>query len=132
MKAIDRQAIANIRQRGLVDNPTPLNNHIYVAGQEGYQNNSGVAAFNPDQARRDLDDLGWTLNGPFRQKDGRLLTIRLVLFDALRNRQIAQVAQNSLAQVGVELDDRREVRRQLLHELHHPGGFRHRAVRLGR
>ena len=104
MKAIDRQAIANIRQRGLVDNPTPLNNHIYVAGQEGYQNNSGVAAFNPDEARRDLDALGWTLNGPFRQKDGRLLTIRLVLFDAQGNRQIAQVAQNSLAQVGVELD----------------------------
>ena len=37
MKAIDRQAIANVSQRGLVDNPTPLNNHIYVAGQEGYQ-----------------------------------------------------------------------------------------------
>ena len=104
MKAIDRQAIANVSQRGLVDNPTPLNNHIYVAGQEGYQNNSNVVAFNPDQARRELDELGWKLNGPFREKDGRPLTIRLVLFDALTSRQIAQVAQNSLAQVGVKLD----------------------------
>jgi peptide/nickel transport system ATP-binding protein len=104
MKAIDRQAIANIIQRGLVDNPTTLNNHIYVAGQEGYQNNSNVVAFNPDQARKDLDDLGWRLDGPFRRKDGRPLTVRLVLFEALSGRQIAQVAQNSLAQVGVQLD----------------------------
>ena len=104
MKAIDRQAIANVSQRGLVNNPTPLNNHIYVAGQEGYQNNSNVVAFNPDQARRELDELGWKLNGPFRAKDGRPLTIRLVLFDSLSGRQIAQVAQNSLAQVGVKLD----------------------------
>ena len=104
MRAIDRQAIANVSQRGLVDNPTPLNNHIYVAGQEGYQDNSNVVAFNPDRARKDLDDLGWKLNGPFREKDGRPLTIRLVLFEALSGRQIAQVAQNSLAQVGVKLD----------------------------
>ncbi len=104
MRAIDRQAIANVSQRGLVDNPKPLNNHVYVAGQEGYQNNSNVVAFNPDQARKDLDELGWKLNGPFRSKDGRPLTIRLVLFDALSSRQIAQVAQNSLAQVGVKLD----------------------------
>jgi len=104
MKGIDRQAIADISQRGLVDHPTPLNNHVYVAGQKGYQDNSSVAAFNPTQARKDLDDLGWKLNGPFRQKDGRTLSVRLVLFDALSGRQIAQVAQNSLAQVGVKLD----------------------------
>jgi glutathione transport system ATP-binding protein len=104
MRAIDRQAIANVSQRGLVDRPTPLNNHIYVAGQDGYQDNSNVVAFNPDQARKDLDELGWKLNGPFREKDGRPLTIRLVLFEALTGRQIGQVAQNSLAQVGVKLD----------------------------
>ncbi|MBV8928075.1 MAG: ABC transporter family substrate-binding protein, partial [Mycobacteriaceae bacterium] len=38
-KGIDRQTIANVTQRGLADNPTPLNNHVYVAGQQGYQNN---------------------------------------------------------------------------------------------
>jgi peptide/nickel transport system ATP-binding protein len=104
MKALDRQAIANIIQRGLVNNPTPLNNHIYVAGQAGYQDNSEPAAFNPDQARRDLDELGWKLNGQFRQRNGRPLVIRLVLYDAQTGRQLAQVAQNNLAQVGVKLD----------------------------
>lgn len=104
MRGIDRQAIADVSQRGLVDNPTPLNNHIYLAGQEGYQDNSDVAAFNADQARKDLDDLGWKLSGQFRAKDGRPLTIRLVIFNALTTRQTAQVAQNSLAQIGVKLE----------------------------
>ncbi|HEY7053765.1 MAG TPA: ABC transporter family substrate-binding protein [Mycobacterium sp.] len=104
MKGIDRQAIANISQRGLVDNPKPLNNHVYVAGQKGYQDNSAIAAFNPEQARKDLDELGWRPSGGFRQKDGRTLAVRLVLFDAQSSRQIAQVAQNSLAQIGVKLD----------------------------
>jgi peptide/nickel transport system substrate-binding protein len=102
-KAIDRQTIANVTQRGLADNPTPLNNHVYVAGQQGYQNNSAVVAFNPDQARKELDDLGWKLNGQFREKDGRQLVIRDVLYDSVTTRQYAQIAQNNLAQIGVKL-----------------------------
>ncbi|CAA0121965.1 putative protein [Mycolicibacterium vanbaalenii] len=102
-KGIDRQAIAAITQRGLVDNPVPLNNHIYLAGQEGYQDNA--TAFDPEAARRDLDALGWTLggDGQFREKDGRRLTIRDVFYDAQSTRQIGQIAQNNLAQIGVEL-----------------------------
>jgi peptide/nickel transport system substrate-binding protein len=103
-KGIDRQAIANVTQRGLVDNPVPLNNHIYVAGQEGYQDNSAVVAFDPEAAKRDLDALGWTMNGQFRQKDGRQLVIRNVFYDASTTRQVAQIAQNNLAQIGVKLD----------------------------
>jgi glutathione transport system substrate-binding protein len=103
-KGIDRQAIANISQRGLADNPVPLNNHIYVAGQEGYQDNSGVVAFDLEKAKRELDALGWRLNGQFREKDGRQLVIRDVLYDAQTSRQVAQIAQNSLAQVGVKLE----------------------------
>lgn len=102
-KGIDRQAIANISQRGLVDNPTPLNNHVFVAGQEGYQDNSAVVAFDPEKAKAELDALGWKMNGQFREKDGRQLTIRDVFYDAKSTRQIAQVAQNSLAQIGVNL-----------------------------
>jgi peptide/nickel transport system substrate-binding protein len=103
-KGIDRQAIANITQRGLADNPVPLNNHIYVAGQEGYQDNSGVVAFDPEKAKQELDALGWRLNGQFREKDGRQLVIRDVLYDAQTTRDIAKIAQNSLAQIGVKLE----------------------------
>lgn len=100
-KGIDRQAIANVSQNGLVDKPVPLNNHIYVAGQEGYQDNS--IGFDPDAAKRELDALGWRMNGPFREKDGRRLTIRDVFYDAQSTGQIGQIAQNNLAQIGVDL-----------------------------
>jgi peptide/nickel transport system substrate-binding protein len=103
-KGIDRKAIANISQRGLADNPVPLNNHIYVAGQEGYQDNSGVVAFDLEKAKQELDALGWRLNGQFREKDGRQLVVRDVLYDAQTTRQVAQIAQNSLAQIGVKLE----------------------------
>ncbi|MDV3124637.1 ABC transporter family substrate-binding protein [Mycobacterium sp. 21AC1] len=103
-KGIDRQAIVNITQRGLTDNPTPLNNHIYVAGQKGYQDNSAVVAFDPEKAKAELDGLGWKLNGQFREKDGKPLVIRDVLYDAGSTRQVAQIAQNTLAQIGVKLE----------------------------
>jgi peptide/nickel transport system substrate-binding protein len=103
-KAIDRQTIANVTQRGLADNPVPLNNHVYVAGQEGYQDNSAIVAFDPEKAKQELDGLGWKLNGQFREKDGKQLVIRDVLYDSLSTRQFGQIAQNNLAQVGVKLD----------------------------
>ena len=103
-KGIDRQAIVNVTQRGLVDNPTPLGNHIFVAGQDGYQDNSAVVAYDPEKAKAELDALGWKLNGQFREKDGRQLVIRNVLSDSQPGRQVAQVAQNTLAQIGVKLE----------------------------
>jgi peptide/nickel transport system substrate-binding protein len=103
-KGIDRQAIADVTQRGLVDNPVPLNNHIFVAGQKGYQDNSAVVAYDPEKANAELDALGWKLNGQFREKDGRRLVIRDVLYDAQSTRQFAQIAQNTLAQIGVKLE----------------------------
>jgi peptide/nickel transport system substrate-binding protein len=102
-KGIDRQTIANVTLRGLADNPTPLNNHVYVAGQQGYQNNSASLAYNPDEARNELDNLGWKLNGNIREKNGKQLVIRDVFYEAQSTRQFAQIAQNNLAQIGVKL-----------------------------
>ena len=103
-EGIDRQTIANVTQRGLADNPVPLNNHIYVAGQKGYQDNSSVVAYDPEKAKQELDGLGWKMNGQFREKDGKQLLIRDVLYDAQSTRQFAQIAQNTLAQIGVKLE----------------------------
>jgi peptide/nickel transport system substrate-binding protein len=102
-RGIDRQAIVNVAQHGLTDHPVPLNNHIYVVGQVGYENNGALADYNPDQARRDLDALGWKLNGSVREKNGKQLVVRDVFFDSLSTRQIAMVAQQNLAQIGVKL-----------------------------
>ncbi len=84
--------------------PAALNNHIYVEGQQGYQDNSGVVAYDPEKAKRDLDALGWKLNGRFREKDGRQLVVRDVFYDAQASRQFGLIAQHSLAQIGVKLE----------------------------
>jgi peptide/nickel transport system substrate-binding protein len=102
-RGVDRRAIVDVAQHGLTDHPAPLNNHIYVAGQLGYQDNSAPADYNPDQARRDLDALGWKLNGSVRERDGKQLVVRDVVFDAPASKQIALVAQQNLAQIGVKL-----------------------------
>jgi peptide/nickel transport system substrate-binding protein len=101
-KGLDRQAIAAVTQRGLVENPAALNNHIYLAGQEGYQDNS--IAFDREAANRELDELGWTLNGQFREKDGKQLKIRNVFYDGESTRAVAQIAQNLMAEIGVNLE----------------------------
>jgi len=102
-RGIDRQAIVNVVEHGLTVHPAPLNNHVYVEGQVGYQNNSAPADYNPDKARRDLDAQGWKLNGAVREKDGKQLIVRDLVFDAPSSRQIALVAQQNLAQIGVKL-----------------------------
>ncbi|WP_280267775.1 ABC transporter family substrate-binding protein [Nocardia wallacei] len=102
-KAIDRGAIAAAIQNGLVDDPKPLNNHVYLQGQEGYRDNSAPVAYDPDAAARMLDELGWRPNGAVREKDGRKLTIRDVMYNDATWVQVAQIIQQNLARVGVEL-----------------------------
>ncbi|AHH14944.1 putative peptide ABC transporter, substrate-binding protein [Nocardia nova SH22a] len=100
-KAIDRQGIANAIQNGLVADPKPLNNHVYVAGQKGYQDNA--LPFDPDAAARELDAAGWKLNGDVREKDGRKLEIRDVMYNQPSWVQMAQIMQQTLAKIGVKL-----------------------------
>ena len=103
-EGIDRQSIAQVSQHGLNSHPAALDNHIYVEGQQGYQDNSGVVAYNPDKAKRDLDALGWKLNGRFREKDGKQLVVRDLFYDAQTSRQFGLIAQHSLAAIGVKLE----------------------------
>ena len=103
-EGIDRQSIAAVSQHGLNSNPAALNNHIYVEGQQGYHDNSSVVAYNPGKAQRDLDALGWKLNGQFRERGGRQLVVRDLFYDAQTSRQFGLIAQHSLAQIGVKLE----------------------------
>lgn len=103
MRGIDRETIAKVTQRGLTGDPVALNNHVYVAGQDGYRDNSAVVTYDPQRAGRELEALGWRLHGQFREKDGRPLVIRHLFYDASSTRAFAQVAQHNLAQIGVKL-----------------------------
>ncbi|MFE3191631.1 ABC transporter family substrate-binding protein [Nocardia sp. NPDC059240] len=102
-KAIDRQGIATAIQNGMVLDPKPLNNHIYLMNQKGYQDNS--LGFDPDAAAKELDALGWKVpaGGGTREKDGRKLEIRDVMYNQDIWVQMAQIMQQNLDRVGVKL-----------------------------
>ncbi|MFD3747086.1 ABC transporter family substrate-binding protein [Nocardia sp. NPDC058633] len=102
-KGINRQAIATATQNGVVTDPKPLNNHLFLVGQKGYQDNAESVSYDPVAAARMLDELGWKLNGDVREKDGRKLEIRDVMYQADTWTQIAQIAQQNLAEIGVKL-----------------------------
>ncbi|MFI5778544.1 ABC transporter family substrate-binding protein [Nocardia sp. NPDC051570] len=101
MKGIDRQGIVTATDNGLVADPKPLNNHLFVNGQKGYQDNS--LGYDPDEAARELDALGWKLNGDVREKDGRKLEIRDLMLNQDVWVQIAQIIQQNLGRIGVKL-----------------------------
>ncbi|CAM3938450.1 ABC transporter family substrate-binding protein [Nocardia ninae] len=120
-KAIDRQGIATAVQNGLVAEPKPLNNHVFVEGQVGYRDNS--LPFDPAAAAKELDALGWKLNGDVREKDGRKLEIRDIMYNAQSWVQIAQIIQQNLAQVGVKLVIETKPGRGYFSDVIKPGNF---------
>ncbi len=80
--AIDRKTIAKAMLGPLGGNADELNNHIFMANQNGYKNNAGdLATVNPTKAAAELDAAGWKLNGSdkVRTKDGKQLVIRIVI-----------------------------------------------------
>jgi ABC-type transport system substrate-binding protein len=73
-----------------------------IANQTGYQDNSGVVAYNPKKAKQMLDAAGWTVLGNKRVKNGQVLAINLVIPGGVSvSRSEAELIQNMLAQVNV-------------------------------
>jgi peptide/nickel transport system substrate-binding protein len=103
--AIDRDAIARALLGPLGITPQPLNNHIFMANQEGYRDNSGeIGAYDPMKAAALLDEAGWKLEGGVRKKDGKPLEISGVIPGAIQtSRQEMELIQNMLGQIGVTL-----------------------------
>jgi peptide/nickel transport system substrate-binding protein len=102
---IDRTAIARALLGPLGVSPEPLNNHIFMANQAGYRDNSGeVGQFNPERAGQLLDEAGWVLEGAVRRKDDRPLEITMVIPSGVAtSRQESELMQNMLGQIGVRL-----------------------------
>ena len=103
--AIDRTAIAMAELGPLGIDAQPLNNHIFMANQDGYQDNSGeVGTYNRDRARQLLDQAGWKLDGSVRKKDGKAFEITCVIPSGVAaSRQESELIQNMLAQIGVSM-----------------------------
>ncbi|WP_433278931.1 ABC transporter family substrate-binding protein [Pseudonocardia xinjiangensis] len=105
MKGIDRNVITQSQIGPIVPGAKPLGNHLYVEGQEGYEDHSGVVAFDPEKAKSELDALGWTLQGNVRAKDGKQLVIRDVIPTGTPVSEAeARIVQQQLAAIGVQVN----------------------------
>ncbi|HET8696009.1 MAG TPA: ABC transporter family substrate-binding protein, partial [Gammaproteobacteria bacterium] len=102
---IDRAAITRALLGPLGITPAPLGNHIFMANQAGYRDNSGeVGTYNPERAKQLLDEAGWKLDGDVRKKDGRPLELSIVIpAGVASSRQESELMQNMLGRIGVSL-----------------------------
>jgi peptide/nickel transport system substrate-binding protein len=102
-KAIDREAVARMTQRGLTAHPVLVNNHLLLPGDLGYQDNSAGHTYDPATARKELEDLGWRLHGDVREKDGKQLVLTENFVDTPQTWLLSNLVQDNLAQVGVKM-----------------------------
>jgi peptide/nickel transport system substrate-binding protein len=82
MLGIDRSTVARALLGPLDVPAVPLNNHIYMQNQIGYQDNTGeFGKYNPDKAKQLLDEAGWTLPAgkTYRVKNGKELVLNFVI-----------------------------------------------------
>ena len=106
-KAIDRQTIADALLGPLGGEAQKLDNHIFMANQEGYQDNAGdLSEADVEGANAQLDEAGWTREGDgTRTKDGQELIIRFVIPSGVASsQQESELVQGMLAQVGAEVE----------------------------
>ncbi len=104
---INREIIAEALIGPLGVAAQPLNNHIFMANQRGYRDNTGdLGRHDPERANAMLDDAGWrAADGGVRVKDGKELAVRLVIpSQVATSKQEAELVQGMLGGVGVKVD----------------------------
>ena len=83
----------------------PLNNHVLLTNQQGYQDNSGdLGKQDVARAKQLLDQAGWTSTdgGKTRTKGGKTLNLRFVISSTNdTSKQVAEIVQSQLSAVGI-------------------------------
>jgi len=108
MRATNREAIAKSDLAGLpVDvSKVLLGNRFFMPSQTGYQDNSGPWSYDPEAAKKLLDEAGWTVgaNGT-REKAGQPLKINFTIPQSTPTTENEQgLLQSQLAEVGITLE----------------------------
>ncbi|MFH5824335.1 ABC transporter family substrate-binding protein [Georgenia sp. AZ-5] len=108
VRAVDREAIAASSLAGLPEElHMVLDNHVFMRGQEGYEDNAGDYAYDPARAAADLDAAGWELDEAtgIRERDGEPLTVRFTVFSGVPvSENEALLVQAQLREVGVDVE----------------------------
>lgn len=107
-KGVNREAIAKSDLIGLPVNPSELmlGNHFYLPGQEGYKDNSTDFAYDPEAAKKQLEEAGWKLpeGKTIREKDGKPLSIKYSMLTGVpTSENEGKLLQKDMAAIGVEV-----------------------------
>lgn len=109
-KATNREAIARSDLAGLPVDAAQLmlGNHFFMPGQQGYQDNSGAFAYDPEGAAAQLEEAGWTLpeGEEVRVNEaGEPLEIDYAMLTGVATSENeGQLLQADLANVGIQLN----------------------------
>lgn len=106
--ALDRESIAASDLAGIDWPAVPLNNHVFLQGQEGYVDTAAATGldYDPDKARALLEEAGWTPGADgIREKDGEKLVVRFTQIATVKaSENEALQARAQLEEVGIRLD----------------------------
>ncbi len=128
-KGINREAITTADLSGIPDiDPAQLmlGNHFFMPGQVGYQDNSAVSAYDPEQAGKDLDAAGWTLEegAEYRTKDGETLQFEYTMMpDVSTSKTEGELLQQQMKEIGVKVDIKNVSTAAFFEEYVIPGNF---------
>lgn len=105
---LDRGAIARSDLAGVDWEPKPLNNNVFVEGQDGFKDEGAATGidFNVAKAKQTLEAAGWKLNAStgIYEKDGKPLTVTFaVLAGVAASENESLQAQKMLKEIGVDL-----------------------------
>ena len=78
MRGIDTRNIAKAMLGKMVNDLHVVGNHFFLHTSKSYVDNSAIASFDAEAAKKELDALGWKQNGEYRAKDGKELALRFV------------------------------------------------------
>ncbi len=105
---LDRKAIAASDLAGLDWSPDPLNNNVFMANQNGYEDMAAKTGidFNVAKAKQLLEEAGWKMNDStsFYEKDGKPLVVRFKQLTGVKaSENEALQAKTQLKAIGVDL-----------------------------
>lgn len=104
---LDRASIGNSDLAGIDWQSEPLNNNIFLANQEQYVDMAEKTGITYDQAKAKstLEEAGYTLNGEYYEKDGKVLTVKFTQIQGVPvSENEAKQFQAQLKQVGIKVD----------------------------
>ncbi|WP_051116290.1 ABC transporter family substrate-binding protein [Amycolatopsis nigrescens] len=104
-QGIDRTTLVRAILGPIVPDATPLQNHIYVGGQQGYRQNGTEYGYDKGKAAQLLDEAGWVDGGTgVRTKDGKPLELRFVVPAGVKvSSDEAQLVQRQLGEIGIKI-----------------------------